>query len=114
MTFKTLAQRLFFLQPLLNLIFIAGIILIIILFIYGSIENQNTYALPFLLFAVWSLLLSALIGVLVQTPSSEKIAKGWFSGLKNRLGRALFSLVLLLFILISLALLYATIKLLNL
>lgn len=114
MTFKALAQRLFFLKPLLNLIFIAGIISIIILFIYGSIEHQNTYALPFLLFAVWSLLLSALIGVLVQTPSSKKIAKGWFNGLKNRLGRALFSSVLVLFILISLALLYATVKLLNL
>ncbi len=114
MTLKNLAQRLFILKPVLNLIFMIGIVVIAFLFIKGSIEQQNSYALPSLLLATWSLLLSALIGLLVNTPSHEHTSKGWLSGIKHRLAKGMFRLVASAFVIISLALLYATIKLLNL
>tara|TARA_R110000744_G_scaffold84774_4_gene165944 strand:- start:1978 stop:2322 length:345 start_codon:yes stop_codon:yes gene_type:complete len=114
MTLKTLAQRLFIIKPLLNLTFAAGIVSIVILFLNGSIENQNLYALPCLLVAAWSLLLSAILGLLVNTPSPDKTVKGWFAGMKKRLAKTIFNFVAAVFIFTSLALLYVTIKLLNL
>ena len=109
-----LAQRLFFLKPLLNLSFVIGIMTIVILFINGSIESQNTYAVPCLLFATWSLLFSAIIGLLAQIPNTSKVNKGWFSGIKSKLVNLMFFSMIIAFIAISLALLYATIKILSL
>lgn len=114
MKVNLLAQRLFFLKPLLNFSFVIGISTIVILFINGSIESQNTYAIPCLLFAVWSLLFSATIGLLAQKPSTHKVNKGWFSRIKSRLASVVFSSTVIAFITISLALLYATFKILSL
>lgn len=114
MTIKKLAQRLYFLKALLNFVFIAGILFIVILFLNMSIEQQNNYALPSLLVATWSLLLSALLGLLVRMPSNAKMTKSWFSRIKKRLAKSLFFVTATMFVFVSLALLYATIKLLNL
>jgi len=113
MTLKNLAERLFIFKPLLNFIFVAGIVFIVILFLTMSIAQQNSYAIPSLLLATWSLLLSALLGLLVKTPNTEHVPKGWLAGLKNRLVKSVFTVVAIVFIFISLALLYATIKLLS-
>ena len=114
MTLKKLAEGLFIIKPLLNVIFFAGIVFIGFLFFNASIEQQNSYALPSLLIATWSLLLSALIGLLINGPNPDNISKGWFARIKSRLAKSLFTLVAIVFVCISLALLYATIKLLTL
>lgn len=114
MTVSQLAQKLFFLKPLLNFSFVVGIIFIVLLFIFGSIEYQNTYAIPCLLFAVWSLLFSATIGLLAEKPNASSITKGWFAGIKARFFNLVFTLTVIIFITISLALLYVTFKILNL
>ncbi|TWX73499.1 hypothetical protein [Colwellia sp. C1TZA3] len=114
MTVKKLAQRLFFIKPLLNFAFVAGLVFIAILLLNGSIAEQNSYGIPSLLLATWSLLLSAILGLLVNTPNTDDIPKGWFAQMKNRLAKSVFTLAAIVFILISLALLYATIKLLTL
>ena len=114
MTLKALAQRLFIIKPLLNFIFVGCIVSIVILFLNGSIENQNLYALPCLLVAAWSLLLSAILGLLVNTPNPDVRVKGWFAGMKKRLAKTLFTVVATVFVFTSLALLYVTIKLLSL
>ncbi|MFT5814771.1 MAG: hypothetical protein ACI9VT_002539 [Psychroserpens sp.] len=114
MTLKKLAQRLFIIKPLLNFTFAACIVSIVVLFLNGSIEEQNSYALPSLLLAVWSLLLSAILGLLVNTPSTEEIVKGWFGRMKKKLAKSIFFFVAIVFVFISLTLLYVTIKLLSL
>lgn len=114
MNVKLLAQRLYFIKPLLNFSFVAGIIFIVLLFIFGSIEYQNTYAIPCLLFAVWSLLFSATISLLAQKPSTAQVTKGWLASAKVRLAKAIFSITMITFIVISLSLLYVTVKILNL
>jgi len=114
MTLKKLAERWFILKPLFNFIFVACIIFIVILFLNMSIAQQNSYAVPSLLLATWSLLLSALLGLLVNSPNTEDKPKGWLAGIKNRLAKSVFIIVAIVFIFISLALLYATIKLLSL
>ncbi|MGB1261477.1 MAG: hypothetical protein ACPG52_01100 [Cognaticolwellia sp.] len=113
MALKKLAERWLILKPLLNFTFVAGVVFIVFLFLYSSIENQNNYALPSLLLAAWSLLLSAIIGLLANTPGTENIRNGWFSRLKFRIAKGLFTLAVAVFILLSFALLYATIKLLS-
>jgi len=113
MTLKKLAERLYILKPLLNTVFVISLSFIVFLFFSGSIENQNSYAVPSLLLATWSLLLSALIGLLVNTPGDEP-TKGWFAAIKKRLAKFFFNVIAIAFVLISLALLYATIKLLSL
>lgn len=114
MTLKKLAEHLFIIKPLLNFIFIFGIVFIGFLFFNASIEQQNSYALPSLLIATWSLLLSALIGLLINAPNPDDIGKGWFARIKSQLAKSFFTLVAIVFVFISLALLYATIKLLTL
>jgi len=114
MTVKKLAQRLFIIKPLLNFAFVACLVFIVILFLNGSIAEQNSYGVPSLLLATWSLLLSAILGLLVNTPNIEDMPKGWFARMKHRLAKSIFTLASMVFIFISLALLYATIKLLSL
>ncbi|MFT6194937.1 MAG: hypothetical protein ACJASU_001843 [Cognaticolwellia sp.] len=114
MTVRKLAQRLFIIKPLLNFAFIACLVFIVILFLNGSIAEQNSYGVPSLLLATWSLLLSAILGLLVNTPNIDNIPKGWFARMKYRLAKSIFTLAAMVFILISLALIYATVKLLSL
>ena len=114
MTFKKLAQRLFIIKPLLNFFFVACLVFLVILFLNGSIAQQNSYGVPSLLLATWSLLLSAILGLLVYRPNIDDIPKGWFARMKNRLVKKIFTLVAFIFVVISLALFYATIKLLSL
>ena len=113
MTLKSLAERLYILKPLLNTVFFISLVFIVFLFFSASIENQNSFAVPSLLLATWSLLLSALIGLLVNTPGDEP-TKGWFAAVKKRFAKFLFNVIAIAFVLISLALLYVTIKLLSL
>lgn len=113
MTLKSLAERLYILKPLLNTVFVIALVFVVFLFFSASIENQNSFAVPSLLLATWSLLLSALIGLLVNTPSAEP-KEGWFAGMKKRLVKFLFNVIAIAFVLISLVLLYVTIKLLSL
>jgi len=114
MTLEKLAQGLFIIKPILNITFIAGMVFTGYLFLNSTIAAQNSYGLPSLLLATWSLLLSALIGLLVNVPSNEDSGKGWFARIKKRIAKTVFTAVAVVFIFISVALLYATIKLLTL
>jgi len=100
MTLKNLAERLYILKPLLNTAFVIGLVFVVFLFFSASIENQNSFAVPSLLLATWSLLLSALIGLLVSTPSTES-TKGWFAAIKKHLAKFLFNVIAIAFILSS-------------
>jgi hypothetical protein len=114
MTLKQVAKALLVFKPFLNCIFVFSIIFIVYLFLNSSITEQNRYAIPSLLLGTWSLLLSALIGLLVRAPDVQNGNKGWFWGIKHRLAKGFFRFILIVFILLSLALLHATIKLLGL
>lgn len=114
MTLKKTAEALVILKPLLNAIFLACMFYLGYLFFYSSISMQNRYGVPSLLLAVWSLMLSALLGLFANSPNTENMAKGWFARLKSRITQSLFKVVVFIFVIISCALLYATIKLLRL
>jgi hypothetical protein len=111
MTIKTAAQGLFFLKPLLNLICIVCLICIPLLFLFSSIAIQNQYAIPSLVLAVWSLLFSALLGLLVNAPDKITSNKSWWSSLRYKFTKRLFTLSIIAFIFMTLALLHVSIKL---
>jgi hypothetical protein len=113
-TLKKTAEALVILKPLLNVIFLACMFYIGYLFFYSSISMQNRYGVPSLLLAVWSLLLSSLIGLYSHKPSTDNVDKGWFARMKSKVGRGLFNMVTLIFALVTFALLYVTFRLLRL
>ncbi|SEL64822.1 hypothetical protein SAMN05216262_11644 [Colwellia chukchiensis] len=109
---KSRIQGVFIFRPLLHLLFVVAMIFIAYLMLHGSIAAQNRYAVASLLVATWSLLLSALIGFHHQAPNKSNTALGGMSGLKYSIKQAIFKVVALLFAVLSIALLYVSIKLL--
>ncbi len=114
MHFKQVMQALYYIKPLLNFISVACLGFIVYLFLVSTINMQNAYAMPSLLLAVWSLLMSALIGLYSHKPSTDNVDKGWFARMKSKVGKGLFNMVSLIFALVTFALLYVTIRLLRL
>lgn len=113
MTVQHLARRFLFLKPLLNIIVVIALATVAFLFLFSTIAMQNQYALPSLILAVWCLLFSALLGLFASTPKPQITSQSWFSRFRYKLLKGLFSLSLVLFLFMTLALLYATVKLLR-
>lgn len=114
MNAKQVITTLFYLKPLLNFIVFACLSFIVYLFLFAEISMQNDYALACLLLAAWSLLFSATLGLLANSPNSEQAVMGWYARLKFRLAKRLFFFAVCAFTMVSLALLYVTLRLLNL
>lgn len=96
---------------MLNLTCILSILTIIFLFLSRSIEEQNTYAIPCLLLAAWSLLLSALLGLSMKSPERLNAVQSRFRQLKLRLAKFLFTVALAVLAMLTIALLHLTLKL---
>lgn len=113
MALKLMVHRLIFLKPLLNLTCISCLGFIVFLFLFSTIAMQNQYALPSLILAAWSMLFSALLGLLVNSPEENQGNKSWLANVRYKLAKGLFSLTVVLFVSMTLALLYVTVKLLG-
>lgn len=113
MTLRQVANKLLFLKPLLNFSVLLYLCAIIYLFLFSSITLQDQYALPSLLLALWSLLFSALLGLSVNAPNEKVVKKGWFSKLRYKLAKSLFTLSIIIFILLTFTVLYITLRLLS-
>ncbi|WP_085299378.1 hypothetical protein [Cognaticolwellia mytili] len=113
MILREVADRLLFLKPLLNFIFLLGFGAIIYLFLFSSITLQNQYALPSLLLALWSLLFSALLGVSANVPNEKIIGNSKLKKIRYKLAKGLFTISIIVFIFMTLAVLRITIKLLS-
>ncbi len=111
MILRQVANKLLFLKPLLNFVFLLSLSVIIYLFLFSSITLQNQYALPSLLLALWSVLFSALLGLSANAPDEKLIASGWLRKLRYKLTKGIFTLSVVIFIFMTLAVLHITIKL---
>lgn len=86
---------------------------IVYLFLFSTIEGQNLYAMPSLLAMAWCFLASALVGLFHNKPEQITEAQSWWQKVKTKFKKALFSIMTIAFIFISLALLYATFRMLG-
>lgn len=113
MTVKSKVKRLLFLKPFLNLTCLLSFTSLAFLFLFSTIAQQNQYALPSLILAVWCLLFSALLSFFVNAPEKIATNETWLSRFRYKLTSILFKLFNLVFIFLTLALLYVTVKLLR-
>jgi hypothetical protein len=113
MILREVADRLLFLKPLLNFTFLLCFCAIIYLFLFSSITLQNQYALPGLLLALWSLLFSALLGLSANAPDEKAIGNSRLKKFRYVLTKGLFTISIVVFIFMTLAVLRITIKLLS-
>jgi hypothetical protein len=111
MVLREVANKLLFLKPLLNFTFLFCFCVIIYLFLFSSITLQNQYALPSLLLALWSLLFSALLGLLANAPYEKVLDNSWLRKFRYKLTKGLFTISIVIFIFMTLAVLRITIKL---
>ncbi len=114
MSYKAVAVKIYILKPMLNVISIGCLGFIAYLFLFSTIARQNQYGLPCLVLAAWCLLLSALLGLLVNAPALAGDKLGWFARMRFKLMKKLFALAVIVFFVLTLALLYLSFRLLNL
>lgn len=116
MSVNLLFQRLASLSftiPILNLLSVFCFLFVGYVFIFSTIEMQNQFAIPCLLFGTWGMLLNAVIRLSLNAPRADNEAKGLFSRIKKTIQQSLFTIALIIFIFMSLALCYLTLRILG-
>lgn len=110
--FQRLAS-LSFTIPTLNLLSVFCFLFVGYVFIFATIEMQNQFAIPSLLLGTWGMLLNAVIRLSLNIPKPTVEAKGFYSRIKQTIQQSLFTLALIIFIFMSLALCYLTLRILS-
>lgn len=111
MSVQNVAYQLYFLKPVFNALCLISIFSILFLFLFSTIEIQNTYALPCMVLAAWCLLFSTLLGLFNHVPMGLNDKQGWFAKMRYKFYKIWFKLIVLIFVLVSIGLAYLTFKL---
>jgi hypothetical protein len=106
-------RRFIFLKPLLIWLALLSFTVLIYLFINMDITTQNRYAMPSLLFGTWCLLLNLLLSIVLFSPEHVLKKPSWLARIKLRIAKSLFTFLNVIFICISLVLIYLTVKMFN-
>ncbi|MDZ7686822.1 MAG: hypothetical protein U5O39_19160 [Gammaproteobacteria bacterium] len=111
--FRRYAERLAFLRPVFAIAGVAGLGLAG-MEIFGEGIGEKDYLAPALVLVLWSLVAFASIGLFKEVPPSPPGEAGFIERTKRRFARGFFSLLAVTFVVLTLAGLFMTYRLISL